>query len=70
MEGNMDNLLTAQDVKYILKCSLSYVYSLANRKQIPSVRMEVQGEKTNKDRHLLRFKKNDILDFIAQNYNL
>jgi len=62
------NLLTAQDVKKILRCSLPLVYKLAERGQLPCVRWDSPGEGTVRPRTTVRFKLDDILDFIDQNY--
>ena len=62
------NLLDAKDVKKILRCSLPLVYKLAERGQLPCVRWESPGEGTVKPWTTIRFKLDDILDFIDQNY--
>ena len=61
-------LLTAKDVKQILKCSLPLVYKLAERGQIPCVRWECFGNGEAKQKTMVRFKLNDVLNFIERNY--
>ena len=61
-------LLTAKDVKQILKCSLPLVYKLAERGQLPCVRWECFGNGKAKPKTTVRFKLNDVLDFIERNY--
>ena len=64
----MDPLLTAQNVKTILKCSLPLVYKLAERGQLPCVRWECPGEGNEKIRTMVRFKQNDVMAFIDAHY--
>jgi predicted DNA-binding transcriptional regulator AlpA len=59
-------LLTAKDVQKILRCSLPAVYKIAERKQIPSVRIPCPGN--GRPRKMLRFKASDVRDFIEQHY--
>ena len=61
-------LLTAQQVKRILKCSLPLVYKLAERRQIPCVRWECPGEGDKKPRTMVRFRMSDIKSFIESHY--
>jgi len=63
----MDQLLDAKDVQKILKCSLSLVYQMAERAQIPSVRWQCPGE-GSRARSMVRFKRADIFNFIGNNY--
>lgn len=64
----LNELLNAQDVRKILRCSLPHVYTLAARQQIPCVRWQCPGEGTRKERTMVRFRLKDIHDFIEQNY--
>ncbi len=64
----MDDILTAQEVQKMLKCSLPLVYKMAERGQLPCVRWDCPGEGTEKPRTMVRFKLQDILDFIEDNY--
>jgi len=61
-------LLNAKDVKKILKCSLPLIYKMAARGQLPSIRWECPGEGTVKPRTAIRFKLDDILEFIEHHY--
>ena len=62
------NLLDAKDVKKILRCSLPLVYKLADRGQLPCVRWECPGKGTDKPRTTVRFKLDDVMEFIDQHY--
>ena len=62
------NLLDAKDVKKILRCSLPLVYKMAERGQLPCVRWECPGKGTDKIRTTVRFKLDDVMEFINQNY--
>jgi hypothetical protein len=62
-------LLTAIEVKQILRCSLPLVYKMAERKQLPCVRWECPGKGTEKPRTMVKFKKSDIFDFVENHYN-
>ena len=62
------DLLDAKDVKRILKCSSALVYQLANRGQIPCVRWQCPGGGTEKPRTVVRFKQEDIENFIKGHY--
>ena len=61
----MEPLLNAKDVKVILRCSLPLVYKLAGD-QIPCVRWKCPGN--GRPKSVLRFKKQDVLNFIEDNY--
>ena len=58
-------LLTAKDVKRILKCSLPLVYKMAERGQLPCVRWPCPGDR-NKKKSMLRFELEAIRGFIEQ----
>jgi hypothetical protein len=62
------NLLTPKDVQKILKCSLSFVYKLANTGRVPAICIPSleMGEKNHK--HLIRFKFADVKDFVESHY--
>jgi hypothetical protein len=64
----MERLLTATDVKKILRCSLPLVYKLADQKRIPSVRWQCPGKGKRKPRTMVRFKLSDVMDFIDNHY--
>lgn len=61
-------LLDAKAVKKVLRCSLPLVYKLAERGQIPSVRIPCPGNGTIKPRDIVRFKKDDVIAFIEKHY--
>jgi excisionase family DNA binding protein len=58
-------LLTPKEVKAILKCSLPYVYKMAERGLLPCVRIP---NIDNPNRASVRFKKEDIFRFIDDHY--
>ncbi len=66
--GQMSDLLKAADVGKILNVSLPYVFKLVERHKLPCVRYPGLGENNKKDP--LRFKKQDILDFIERCYEV
>ena len=61
-------LLNANEVKRLLKCSLPLVYKLAERGQIPCVRWECLGNGKDRPRTMVRFKREDIFNFIEKHY--
>ena len=66
MESQLtESLLDAKEVKKILRCSLPLIYKMADRGQIPCVRIPCPGDK---QKRLLRFKKDDVLRFIEKYY--
>jgi hypothetical protein len=64
----MELLLDAKEVKKILRCSLPLVYKLADRGQIPCIRIPCPGIGTERTRTMVRFKKADVLSFIEKHY--
>jgi excisionase family DNA binding protein len=60
-------LLDAKEVKRILKVSLPFVYKLAERGQLPCVRIPCMGE-GDRARTVVRFKLADVQAFIEQHY--
>lgn len=64
------DLLDAKQVKRLLRCSLPLVYRLAERGQIPCVRWECPGEGRKRPRTMVRFKQQDIFDFIERHYQI
>ena len=62
-------LLDAKDVKRILKVSLPFVYKLAERGQLPYVRIPAIG-KGSKARGVIRFKLDDVQAFIDKHYRI
>ncbi len=65
---NIDELMTAGDVRRMLRCSLALVYRMADRNQIPSVRWVCPSENGGRPKTMVRFKKDDVLQFIEKNY--
>ncbi len=65
MIESIEPLLDAKDVRKILHCSLPLIYKMAARGQIPCVRIPCPGDR---QKRLLRFKKDDVLSFIAKYY--
>ena len=56
-------LLTAKDVRKILRCSLPLVYKMADRGQLPCVRWECPGD-GDKKKSMLRFEPEAIRVFV------
>ena len=65
---NIEPLLDAKDVMRLLRCSLPLVYKLADRKQLPCVRIPCPGIGLERQRSMVRFKKADVLSFIDKHY--
>jgi len=66
MPSREPELLTPLEVKSLLRCSLPYVYKLADKGRLPCLRLPCLGERQR--RALLRFKKRDVFDFIEGSY--
>jgi excisionase family DNA binding protein len=60
-------LLDAKEVRRILKISLPFVYKLAERGQLPCVRIPCMGD-GERARTVVRFKLSDVQAFIEQHY--
>jgi predicted DNA-binding transcriptional regulator AlpA len=60
-------LLDAKEVKRLLRCSLPLIYKMAERGQIPCVRIPCPGKGELK-KSVLRFKKVDVIRFIDKHY--
>ena len=63
----VDCLLTAKEVKLILKVSLATIYNMAERGQLPAVAWDSPGSGKRSSK-VIRFKRQDIFDFIECNY--
>ena len=63
----MEALLDAQEVKKILNIALATVYKLADNGKLPCVRFTVDVN-AKKSKSIIRFKKQDIIEFIESNY--
>ena len=57
------DLLTPKDVQKMLKVSLSLVYRMAERGQLPCVRWEAPGEGKRK-KTVVRFEKPAVYEFL------
>ena len=64
----MEPLLTAKEVKNLLKFSLPLVYKMADRGQLPCVRWACPGD-GKREKTVVRFRKSDVLKFIEANYS-
>lgn len=64
----LEPLLDAKDVKRIMRCSLPLVYKLADRGQIPCVRIPCPGNGTERKKTLVRFRLEDVREFIEKHY--
>jgi predicted DNA-binding transcriptional regulator AlpA len=62
-ELQMDQLLTPKDVQQILKVSLSLVYRMYTRGQLPHIRWDAPGEGERK-KTMVRFEKDAVVEFI------
>ena len=63
-----ESLFDANQVRSLLACSLALVYRMAERGQLPCVRWECPGEGRKKPRTTVRFKREDVFDFIEKHY--
>jgi transposase len=64
----MDELLNAKEARKILKVSLALVYRMAERGQLPCVRWECPGEGEKRQKSMVRFKKQDLIEFVEKHY--
>ena len=60
-------MLDAKEVKRILKVSLPFVYKLAERGQLPCVRIPCPGD-GKRQKSMVRFKLEDVQGFIQRYY--
>jgi hypothetical protein len=63
----IEPLLAVKDVKTILNVSTSSVYNMVARGQLPAVAWEAPGNGKRLSQ-VIRFKRQDIFDFIESNY--
>lgn len=63
-----EDLMNAHELQRLLKCSLPLIYKMAERGQIPCVRWECPGEGGKKPRFMVRFKRQDVFNFIESHY--
>lgn len=64
----MEKLLDAKEVKKVMRCSLAFIYKLADQGRIACVRIPCPGKGDKKRRDMVRFKLSDVLDFIENHY--
>ena len=64
----MDDLLDARQVKRILNISLPWIYKAADQGLIPCVRIPCPGKGKIKPRSIVRFRKEDIFNFLEEHY--
>jgi len=64
----IEPLLTPKEVQGIIKCSLSNIYKMVERGQLPYISWPCLGEGTQKPRNMIRFKQADIERFIESHY--
>jgi predicted DNA-binding transcriptional regulator AlpA len=65
----IEPLLDAKEVKKLLRCSLPWIYKAADQGLIPCVRIPCPGEGSQRERTMVRFKKEDVFHFIEKHYN-
>ena len=65
----METLLDAKQVSKMLRCSLPLIYKMANRGQLACVRWECPGEGKEKPRTMVRFRQNDVMEFVKKHYS-
>ncbi len=61
-------LLTAKQAARLLNCSVPLIYKMAGRGQLPCIRWECPGEGDTKPRSMVRFKLEDVQNFVEKNY--
>jgi len=59
-------LLNAKQVAKMLNCSIPLIYKMADKGQLPCVRWDCWGCGTEKERKTVRFKQEDVMDFIEK----
>jgi predicted DNA-binding transcriptional regulator AlpA len=67
MAIKMEPLLKPIQVKQLIGCSLPWVYKAAGDGRLPCVRIPCPGSGTRK-KDMVRFKKEDIHEFIEKHY--
>ena len=61
-------LLTPKEVQRMLKCSLPWVYKAARLRILPSVPLPMCPGNGKRQKKMVRFKPEDILDLIEKHY--
>ena len=64
----IEPLLDAKEVKKLLRCSLPWIYKAADKGLLPCVRIPCPGVGRQKERTMVRFKKEDVFNFIQNHY--
>lgn len=64
----MIELLTPKDLQKLLKCSLPYIYKLADEGRISCVRIPCPGANGKRKKDMVRFKQVDAFQFIEDHY--
>ena len=67
-EWEISPLLNARDVSKILRCSVPHVYKMADRGQLPCIRWDCPGNGEKRLRSVVRFKMEDVLQFMENHY--
>jgi hypothetical protein len=67
-ESEVEPLLNAKDVSKILRCSLPLVYKMASRGQLLCIRWDCPGNGEKRPRTVVRFKIEDVLQFMENHY--
>jgi len=65
----IEPLLDAKEVKKLLRCSLPWIYKAANRGLIPCIKIPCPGNGSQREKTMVRFKREDIFRFIEKHYN-
>lgn len=66
-EKGLNELLNSQDVARLLKCSVPLIYKMAEQGRLSCVRIPCPGLGTRK-KELVRFKHEDVIQFIEMHY--
>lgn len=61
-------VLTPKEVMKIIKCSLPWVYKAADTGVLPCIRIPCPGGVGKRERTMVRFKKDDVLEFLEKYY--
>ena len=62
----IEPLLTAQEVKRLLKCSLPWIYKASAQGLLPSIKIPCPGEGKKRSKVMVRFKREDVFQFIEK----
>jgi hypothetical protein len=67
LSKDIEELVTPKDVQKVFRCSLPYVYKLAETKRLRCVRIPSVEPAGRKRKNVIRFRKQDVMDFIDDN---